>query len=320
MNITPATSADLPALVELWNAAFGPDWPMTARLLRQTIADDPFYEPAGSLIAREGKRVAGWVLSKTMRDAGPEMGRFQRRGGLGAICVHPDFQRQGLATRLLDRAEAHLHKYQSPKTLLYYPHHLLPGIPLECEAAILMFRQRGYTITGECVDLQRGLAEYSVPDKARAALEANPAVQMRPAQAGEAGAVIAFVEREFPGGWPYSTRLHFASGGRASDIIVAVENGALIGFCHTADWSSVRLLPSTYWHPLLGDLYGGLGPIGIAKEHRKRGLGLALLAVAVDDLKRRGVTQMAIDWTNLIDFYEKLGFSVWKRYLQAEKR
>jgi hypothetical protein len=48
-------------------------------------------------------------------------------------------------------------------------------------------------------------------------------------------------------------------------------------------------------------------------------LGLALCAVAVDDLKRRGVEQMAIDWTTLIAFYEQLGFSVWKRYLIASK-
>ena len=319
MNITPATAADIPALVELWNVSFGPEWPMTSRLLRQTIEDDPFYETEGSLLARDGEKLVGWVLSKTMKNAGPELGRFEKRGGIGAICVHPEYRHQGLATRLLDRAEAHLHQHKSPKTLLYYPHHILPGIPIECEAATEMFQQRGYVITGDCCDLKRNLTDYSISQKAREAIAANPDVAFRPARENEEDAIIAFVEREFPGGWAYSMRLHFQAG-RVSDVLVAVENETIIGFCLTADWSSTRLIPSTYWHPLLGEKFGGLGPIGIAKEHRKRGLGLALLAVSVDDLKNRGVQEMAIDWTDLVEFYEKLGFEVWKQYLQAEKK
>ncbi len=37
-------------------------------------------------------------------------------------------------------------------------------------------------------------------------------------------------------------------------------------------------------------------------------------------MKNRGVQEMAIDWTDLVEFYEKLGFEVWKQYLQAEKK
>jgi predicted N-acetyltransferase YhbS len=70
---------------------------------------------------------------------------------------------------------------------------------------------------------------------------------------------------------------------------------------------------------LLGKFYGGLGPLGIAKAHRKRGLGLAIVALAVEDLKKRGVQRMCIDWTTLTDFYGKLGFEVWKRYRQGVK-
>jgi GNAT superfamily N-acetyltransferase len=150
-------------------------------------------------------------------------------------------------------------------------------------------------------------------------MQANPTVELRPAHEDEKDALIAMVEREFPGGWPYSTHGHFARGGAASDIIIASENNEVIGFCHTADFNSSWLLPGTYWYPLLGSRYGGLGPIGIAKEHRKRGLGLALCAVAVDYLKQRGVERMAIDWTTLVAFYEQLGFAVWKRYLMASK-
>lgn len=314
-----AVRDDVPAIVELWNAAFTPNFPLSQRLLLQTVAADPFYETEATWIARDDERVVGYVLSKTMREAGPELGRFQGRGGIGALCVHPDFQRRGIGSALLDRAEEYLTAQGSPLTTLYYPHHLLPGIPDECAAARALFEKRGYSGWRECADLMRELSDFEVPEKASRALESNPTVEIRPALAQESTSIIAMVAREFPGGWTYSTQSHFARGGKASDIIVAVEDTQVIGFCHTADFNSNWLLPSTYWFPLLGEKYGGLGPLGIAKEHRKRGLGLALTALAVDDLRRRGVKKMAIDWTNLVAFYEQLGFRVWKRYWQSEK-
>ncbi len=317
------TTHDVPAIVELWNAAFGPNWPLTERLLRQTVDGDPYYDAQGCFLARDGERIVGWVLSKAMQNAGPEVGRFEKRGGIGALCVHPDYQRRGIGTALLQRSEEYLKQSGSPLTLLYYPHHLLPGIPAENETARLFFEKHGYGNWKECVDFHRDLRDYGVPSKVLCALESNPGVEIRPAREDESQAVIDFVAREFPGGWNYSTRGHFARGGKASDIIVAVEqrNGKseVIGFCHTADFNSNWLLANTYWFPLLGEKFGGLGPVGLGKEDRKRGLGLALTALAVADLKQRGVEQMAIDWTNLFEFYAKLGFVVWKRYLQGEK-
>jgi GNAT superfamily N-acetyltransferase len=312
-------NADIPAIVDLWNQSFGPHWPLTERLLRQTMECDPYYEPEGCWLARVGEQPVGWVLCKTMRDAGPEVGRFQRRGGIGALCVAPSWRRRGIAGQLLDRAEAHLGSYGIVPTTLYYPHHLLPGIPADCEAAVALFRERGYRGFTECADLSCDLRGFIMPAKAAAALAANPGCTFRPAAAAEAPQLIAFVETEFPGGWTYSTRSHFARGGAASDFVIVEEAGVIIGFCHSATWRSPWLLPSVYWHPLLGEYYGGLGPIGIARVQRKRGLGLALFATTVQLLHEAGVERMAIDWTTLIDFYGQLGFKVWKRYLQAAR-
>ncbi len=318
IHYSPATPQDTPAIALLWNAAFGAEFPLTERLLRQTVDNDPYYENEGAIVARDGDAVAGYVLSKSMKNAGPEIGRFQGRGGIGALCVHPDYQRRGIGTELLNQAEDYLRRNNSPLTTLYYPHHILPGIPAECAAARTLFEKRGYSNWRECVDLARDLHDFEPPEKVTRAMDANPGVEIRPTKAEEAQAVIDFVTREFPGGWTYSTKAHFARGGNPADIIIAVENGEVIGFCHTADFNSNWLLPSTYWFPLLGEKFGGLGPVGLGKEQRKRGLGLALTALGVADLKRRGVERMGIDWTNLITFYEQLGFEVWKRYWQAE--
>ncbi len=310
---------DIPQLVALWNTSFGAQWPLTEGLLRQTLQHDPFTEPEGQFVLRENHAIIGWALCKSNRLVGLELGRFQNRGGIGALCVHPDYQRRGYGTQLLRACEEHLQRNHSPLTTLYFPHHLLPGIPEDCAAAIAFFKSHGYSGFHPAVDLWRDLADYTIPHKATGAMQRNPTVELRRAREDEANRVLDFVSREFPGGWTYSTRNHFARGGQASDIVVAVENSEVIGFCHTTDWRNNWLLPNVYWHELLGEHFGGLGPIGIGHEHRKRGLGLALCAVAVDELKRAGVQKMAIDWTTLIDFYAQMGFTVWKTYLQAEK-
>ncbi len=319
MSLEHASLEDIPQLVALWNNAFGANWPLTEQLLRQTLEHDPFYEPEGHFVWRENEEIVGWALCKSNRKVGPELGRFENRGGIGALCVHPDFQRRGLGTQLLRACEDHLQKNHSPLTTLCFPHHLLPGIPEDCASGVAFFKSHGYTGFHECVDLSRDLIEYSIPEKALNAMQQNPSVDLRRGREEEHEKIIAFVSREFPGGWTYSTKNHFARGGKASDIVVAVENSEVIGFCHTTDWRNSWLLPNVYWHELLGEHYGGLGPIGIGKEHRKRGLGLAICAVAVEELKRAGVEKMAIDWTTLIDFYAQMGFTVWKTYLQAEK-
>jgi len=318
-TISPATPDDIPALADLWNAAFGPEFPATERLLRQPLEHDKYLEPGGNLVARDGVRIVGWVLSKSMAHVGEPMAAYRGRGGIGAICVHPEYQRRGIGSLLADRAEAHILAAGSKLGTLYFPHHLLPGIPIENAPAIAFFKNRGYTGGGKCHDLWRDLTDYAVPDKVWRALEENPDAEIRPALLEEKHAIQEMVTREFSAGWSYSTHFHFAHGGRASDVIVLVERGEIVGFCHTVDFTSSWLLPSVYWHELLGPLYGGLGPIGLAKAHRGRGLGLALTALAVQDLKKRGVARMGIDWTGILDFYGQLGFTVWKTYSQVNK-
>ena len=328
IQIEEAQPGDFPQLIEVWNQSLGANWPLTEQLLRQSFESE-FHEPQGVFVARdlehrvldvlETSSIVGWIWARSNKLVGEELGRFAGRGGIGALCVLPQFQHRGIATQLCDAAENYLSANNSPLTTLIYPAHLLPGVPLDCASAIHLFEKRGYKRAGEHHDLRRSLIEYSMPPKAVAAMQNNASVEIRRAREDEAQAVQDFVAQEFPGGWTYSTQNYFRHGGVSSDFVVAVENNEIIGFCHTADFRSSRLLPSTYWHRSLGEKFGVLGPIGMAREHRKRGLGLALCAHSVQILKDAGVEAMAIDWTTLVDFYGQMGFTVWKSYVQMEK-
>lgn len=324
--------AVIPDLIQLWNECLGQSFPMTERLMRQNLDGDPTFRHEGSWLARDGERVVGWVLAKALTDPPSMLAKYRGMGGIGALCVHPDYRRRGAGSELLRRAEAYLSEQGLAKSALYYPHHFLPGIPAQCDDAIAFFKRHGYTGFHQCVDLERDITEFEVPAHAKERWQRDAHnVVIRPLREDEQTGLVDFVAREFSPGWAYSTQRSLEGGGEACDFVVAVDDVAavedddmrdsarIVGFCHTFTKDSLRLGGSTLWYPLLGENFGGLGPIGIAAAHRKRGLGLALLCESVKHNQRRGVVRMAIDWTVLADFYQSIGFQVWKRYLQASK-
>ena len=59
---------------------------------------------------------------------------------------------------------------------------------------------------------------------------------------------------------------------------------------------------------------GGIGPLGVDKEYRKRHLGRDIVIYGKNVLIDNNVTDIIIDWTGLLDFYRPYGFEVWKSY------
>jgi predicted N-acetyltransferase YhbS len=104
---------------------------------------------------------------------------------------------------------------------------------------------------------------------------------------------------------------------RCSDLLVMKdgrEGGRIIAFSRIYSGDSTILGPSVFWRNLLGEHWGGLGPMGVDPARRGLGLGLRLLYESLVILKKRGVNFMVIDWTDLPGFYARMGFTVWKTY------
>src|SRR5687768_8373177 len=99
MNIQLVTAApfDVAQLVAVWNASFGKSWPLTKQLLLQSLNSE-FHEPEGVLVARDikssGSDIIGWVWARSNRKVGQETGQPAGRGGIGALCVLPEYQRR----------------------------------------------------------------------------------------------------------------------------------------------------------------------------------------------------------------------------------
>ena len=69
---------------------------------------------------------------------------------------------------------------------------------------------------------------------------------------------------------------------------------------------------------LCGPKTGLIGAVGVDAEHRKSGIGLALLCHAIENMKRRGVEGVFVDWVALDGYYEQLGFKTWRSYRPGE--
>ena len=303
-------------LVSLWNAAAGREFPLDERLFLQQLRldTDPrrcfaFVEPDGAIVAAAlAKRAARPGASGEVPDV----------GYLSWLVVRESSRRQGLATALIEEARAWLSPLGATRLRLGSDHyHLMPGRPLETGAgydALGAFAARqGFMPENVEYDLVCDLATTPpppVPDRSGGRYD------FRCYRSGEREAVLAFMRGNFPGRWSHEAAEALDAGMRPEDLMIAIDrqDGSVAGFSRIYDGYSTILGPGVYWRRLMGRKPGGLGPIGVDAAKRGAGLGLGLLSASVLELRSRGVEIMAIDWTDLIDFYGKIGFKVWKRY------
>jgi len=73
------------------------------------------------------------------------------------------------------------------------------------------------------------------------------------------------------------------------------------------------------WGSQKGQKYCGLGPIGIANNCRGKGYGIYLMIKIIQYFQQKGYRHMIIDWTDLIDYYDKVEFKPWIKYFLLYK-
>ncbi|HJP82007.1 MAG TPA: GNAT family N-acetyltransferase, partial [Fimbriimonadaceae bacterium] len=103
-------------------------------------------------------------------------------------------------------------------------------------------------------------------------------------------------------------------------VYCAVRDQKVYGFALLQRSSDKLPIGGAVWRNSLGEIWGSLGPIGIAKELRGNGLGHGLLGKALEHLRDLGVRRCIIDWTTLDAFYGRHGFEIARRYRPSQLR
>ena len=303
------------AVLKLWNQEIGDQFPLRKELLIQNSFIDENICYACSFIALDkNNSVIGFIISKIWQEALP-VPMNQEVGWIQALMVDSKHRNQGIGTKLLVKAETLLK--QSGIKILHLgrdPWHYFPGVPDEYKDVRTWFEGRGYIFMGHEYDL---IGQYS--DQIIEQLPNFPDVTFSILSENEKADFLEFLYRCFPGRWEYEAIHYFQKGGIGREFVVAKKEGKIIGFCRINDANSPFIAQNVYWSPLFDEELGGIGPLGIDQAERKNGYGLAIVKAAVIFLRQRNIKQIVIDWTGLVDFYQKLGYQPWKSYSQYKK-
>ena len=124
--------------------------------------------------------------------------------------------------------------------------------------------------------------------------------------------MLAFEAAHFPG-WA-GAFVYTAELGDFQNMLIAIDpRKGIVGtlMLHT---------PTSRW---LGRMWSGKRCWGITRRDQRRGcggertgrgIGIGMVAVGSEVLRDRGVGNCHIDWTRIVDFYGKLGYTVWREY------
>ncbi|MDX2065562.1 MAG: GNAT family N-acetyltransferase [Fimbriimonadaceae bacterium] len=297
-------NADFDRMAELWNEVYPAAYAITPELLRAKTVDCPRFDwGASSMVYRDAQVIAFMAIKKS---AAP----LYRVSDADQYHLHSlAYREPSAAGELLADARRMLRDRGGSRLVFGQDAaHLFPGCPTDCAKLREFLEIEGFIAGTEVVDLERDLADF------RLTAEFAPGDIGRPLVAADAPELDEFLAREFPGRWHYDVQRTFESEG--PDYVYGLFAGTrLIGFAVIQD-SRVRVpMGGAVWHVALGPNWGSLGPIGVARDARGHGRGLTLLTAALGELRQRGARQTIIDWTTLVEFYGKVGFSVTRRYV-----
>lgn len=323
--LDPQGGAD--ELLALWNGTIGDEFPLDSRLFSQQLRLDT--DPRACFAVRGGDgRLSGAVLAKRAARPGAS-GAIPAAGYISFILTAPDRRGRGVGGDLLDAAFAWLAERGAATVSLGGDrYHFFPGRPIYAaegsEALRRLAASRGFEPAGLEYDLvaeigradPAGLGRSSGDGPESAVTDPAAGFEYGSLRRDEAKAFSAFMRACFPGRWADEMAEGLAAGMDPRDVLLARDaaDGSIAGFARICDAKGPVLAPGVYWRAAMREAPGGLGPIGVDAAKRGSGVGLALLRYGVAELEARGVRTMAVDWTDLVDFYGKIGFRVWKRY------
>jgi len=298
---------DAPAIIRLWREFYPEKYWLDERLIATHCFDSPVFDFGASLVSVNEQGLDGFIMLK--RSATPSLypGGDEFQEHVQAI----GFVTPVIGSELLAQAEA-IVRARGVTRLVFGQdsRHFFPGVPAECTNLTSFLEVCGFEPDGTTQDVEGDLSNYTAP---AVAADCDPDGVFRVATASDLSLVEEFFTREFPLRWKYDVLEKMRIDGSDSVLILEFD-GKCHGFALLHDSRATLPIGGAVWRHDLGENWGSLGPIGVSKDMRGRAFGHALLSAGLLELKRRGVRRCIIDWTNLLAYYGRHGFTVNREY------
>lgn len=222
------------------------------------------------------------------------------------LCVAPGFRGKGIGSGLLCESERLIAKNGFKRAVLGgRDSGLLIGEPVSAETAGTggtFFGRRGYAADDGCIEMKMPLGDFSLEG-----LDIPPCPD---------GTSFGYIEKDEHVSLLRAVEAvdtdwvrYFTYG---SPIFAAKLDGKIAGFC-MIDENADTVISSGR------NNVGSIGCVGVVPEMRKNGIGLAMVAEAVQIVRNDGCTDAFIHYTYLDKWYGRLGFKTFLRYRFSEK-
>lgn len=299
---------DTAEAVALWNRS-RPDCPMDAREWAGVVLADENYDPKLCLCVERDGRMEGLVVGVVRRYPYLERGREEGRAFILALAVEPKMRGKGIGGHLLEALEAQFKQRGCTRITMgaYSPYYFMAGVPAGETAVLSWLERRGYVRGEAAYWMERSLAGYERPAYVvkREECLREDGFDFIPYEACWAGALLAFLEKEFSTGW----RVH---------AMRAIQQRRLEGRCFLCCRDG-RV--AGYVQRGAGGEEGRFGPFGVAAAYRGRGLGAVLLHRMWESMQKAGLESVYFRSTeeNGRRLYERHGMYVKQAYYHFEK-
>lgn len=297
-------------IVDMWNRVMVADNITVTKFRKQALFDDNF-EPRLCYVAIEDEKPVGFCLGMRRKFPYMERGLEPDRGWIVVMFVDTPYQRRGIGTALVNRAESDM-KAEGAKNITlsaYSPSYFFPGVDQDnYPAAIPFFEKLGYVAGKKDYSMCKDLHCYHMPQefkdkKAAAEAKGFKFVNFTYDRCIE---LLEFNREHFGGGWKRNALIAMQNGTAEDLILLAISpEDKICGFC-------MRMIdgnPSRF------------GPIGIDKNMRNLGLGSILLEYAQEELAKRGIYHMYFVSTDDPGrrYYERHGIHMFRSFTSYKK-
>lgn len=210
-----------------------------------------------------------------------------QQDALRLLCVRPELQRRGIGSSLLRQAEERAKSHGEKELLIGgTDSELLIGAP---EGAVPFFTKRGYVTDGDCDEMSRTVQDFVTADY-RVHSPAGTSFGWYQGFLTELQHAVSRVEQDWA---QYFTE--------SENVFCAFVNGEVASFC-LVEYETDCLLSAE------NNRVGAVGCVGTVPAYRDRGIGLKMVALATEELKKKQCDICFIHYTGVPAWYEKLGY------------